>query len=121
MSKGVRNNVPVDYTLFMGILEKRHLNVYDLSEEIGYTKKVLQGKAHKGAFASSDAMFLEKFYNIPRESYAPVKKVQEVPAADHQEPEVKVPNYADISKLIYAAVYAAVKDAWEDKPPKYTM
>ena len=128
MSRGKRNVVPVDYDKFMCAFAKRNISVYDVSEEMGYGRKVLQVKAGRGGkIANSDKVFLEKFYNIKPEEYEyhePEPIVAEEVAEDTQDvPETPIQPTVMIdpdvlARVIYSAVYAAVKDAWEDKPPR---
>ena len=117
--KKCKNRVRVDYDKFMRALAEKGLNVYDLAEEMGYTRRVLQNKATLGGLAPFDVVFLEKFKGIKPEEYVIPDEPEVVAAPEKEEPSAPAAIDVDmLTKVIYSAVYAAVKDAWEDKPPR---
>jgi len=74
-----KNCVPVDPERFKKILKERTLNIYEVSEEMGFSRKYLSekiagDKTYDPGLSKGDAIYLERIYGITTEDYAPLEK-----------------------------------------------
>jgi hypothetical protein len=74
---GGKNAIPVDPERFKQILKDKGLNMYTMSEEMGYSRKYIHGKLTGNGkatpgFSKGDATYFKNIYGIKPEDYAPV-------------------------------------------------
>ena len=106
--------VKIDGDKLRDIFSTRGLNPNDLSEKLGYARPYLTTCARKG-YISAPCMRMLMQYNIQLDDIAVDEPEEVVP----EEPEKEVEStplfdYDRLGEVIYKAVYAAVKAAWED-------
>ena len=96
---------------------KRSLTKGDVSETIGHNRNFISESMRKGRLSRSAVKGLESIYNIPPESYCitektePVNEPEELP---EPEPKTDPIDYHRLGRVIYNAVYQAVKKAWSE-------
>lgn len=100
-------SVKVDDEKFRKELKRRGLHITAISKEMGYGKSSISGAIRRGKLHQTQALLIEKMYNIKPEDYAPAEEI----SGGAEVPQV---NYNEIYKTIYSAVYNAVKQAWKD-------
>ena len=99
--------VKVDNEKFHKELRRRGLQITVISREMGYGKSTIGEAVRGGKLKQTQAILMEKLYNIKPEDYAPTEEI----SGGAEVPQV---NYNEIYKTIYSAVYNAVKQAWRD-------
>lgn len=110
---------PADVDKLMKELKNRGVNsLTEACIEMGRAHNYISEQAKRGGgLSESTVKFLKLRYNIEPESYAP-DKVEESKAAEPVQmrvEDVAVPagfDYDRLGKVIYDAVYGAVKAAW---------
>lgn len=101
------NFVNVDNEKLHKEIERRGLKITQMSREMGYGKSTLGEAARSGKMKYTQALLLERLYNIKPEEYAPT-------AESSGGAEVSQTNANELYTTIYAAVYNAVKQAWRE-------
>ena len=115
-----QRGVDIDGEKLREIFKQRGLVVADVGKELGYSQGSFSGALHKNRLLVQSVVFLESKYSIKYDDYKLVEPVEVV-----EKPEaavVKIPTSKeifeqvkdDLYKLIYAAVYEAVKKAWSE-------
>jgi len=97
--------------------EKRNLMKGDVSEEMGHNRNYFADIIRRGTIPKPAVVFLMKNYNISPEEYTPdEKKAEEHPEKKQKPEEVFLKDMTDKQayRLIYSAVYHAVKRAWSE-------
>lgn len=124
---GGKNAIPVDPERFKQILKDKGLNMYTMSEEMGYSRKYIHGKLTGNGkatpgFSKGDATYFKNIYGIKPEDYAPVIEeapLNEIPTASQVISALELffaRNKDEILQLITEAVVDALAevgtDAW---------
>lgn len=123
-SKTPINSIKVDSAVLKKEFAKRGYNCATVAAEIGRSKTYLTKKLKEdvGLISSVDAKLLRAMFNIDQSIYEVaepvVEAVEEVKEEEKQLPVVVQQLAIDedkLYKLIYSAVYQAVKKAWENE------
>lgn len=105
------NQIKINGQALAKILKERGLAVTKVSEEVGYHYSSLGRCINDNQMAKNMAMSIELRYGIPREKFV-------IPEEPEQVESELVPadpiDYEKLGKVIYMAVYEAVRKAWNE-------
>ena len=94
--------------------EKRNLIKGDVSEAMGHNRNYMSDTIRRKTISKHAAVFLHKNYNIDLKDY---EVIQEEKREENPKPEevfLKDMTDKQAYRLIYSAVYHAVKKAWAE-------
>lgn len=98
--------VEIDGEKLRAELKKRALIAADVSHEIGYSGTYIKNACDSGKIRLAAAHMLKSLYNIEYDDIAPDSETEE-----KHEPTTPVIDYEKMYRMIYCAVYEAVKKA----------
>ena len=120
------SGIKIDTEKFERMLKTRGLSKSELSLEMGYSRTLLTDHIRGGYTTMYVVNYLEKIYNIPRESYIiPEPKPEPVQEQTSSETDLqdqmifRLPadliTKDELHEIIRSAVYDAVSEAWREK------
>lgn len=110
------NQIKINGQALAKILKERGLAVTKVSEEVGYHYSNLGRCIKDNQMAKNMAMSIELRYGIPREKFV-IPDEPEQMAIESVTPDEKHADpidYEKLGKVIYMAVYEAVRKAWNE-------
>lgn len=121
-----KNKIPCDYNKLKRAVENRGLTLGEASLEMGYAGSMLCNSKIGEAITAPLAKLLEMCFNIKPDEYAPDPVPDQIAFDDlvmrYPKPEPNNIDYRDVFKsieedlykIMYKAVYDAVKQAWSE-------
>lgn len=116
------NRYPIDKEKFRKEITRRGLSLTEASLEIGRASSYLSNIICEGNINKATITVLEKLYNLHYEAYKQTESVPESAQTETSEEPPKgqmtfqLPSMTkdEFWKVIYTAVYEAVKKAWSE-------
>lgn len=114
-----RNNcIEIDGKKLKKIFDKRGLKMQDISIDCGYEGSYFSKATRENRMSKTATILLQDRYKIYPEDYEPDKEVVTVEVATVETPKTEMVISEETAKLlhkiIYSAVYEAVKKAWAE-------
>lgn len=108
------NRVRIDREKLQNIIKNNNMSNIDFSKSLGrdgsYINKVIRDETY--LMSMTDYLLIKSLYGVDIEYKEPVK--EEIKIENNDIKTVKDLTPDELSKLIYKAVFGAVKHAWED-------
>ena len=100
--------IQIDPDKLMKEFEKRNLIKGDVSEEMGHNRNYISDVVRRKTIPRHAVVFLHKNYNIDLKDYGVIQEEK------REERALKDMTDKQMYRLIYSAVYHAVKKAWSE-------
>lgn len=94
--------------------EKRNLIKGDVSEAMGHNRNYMADTIRRKTISKHAVVFLHKNYNIDLKDYEVIQEEKREENPKREEVFLKDMTDKQIYRLIYSAVYHAVKKAWSE-------
>lgn len=115
---GKSGSIEIDGQKLRDIFKKRGLYMKDVSRNCGYEDCYFSKASNKNKMSKTASIVLQDRYKIYPEDYEPDKEVVTVEVATVETPKTEMVISEETEKLlhkiIYSAVYEAVKKAWAE-------
>lgn len=108
MGKTSAHFAKIDGDVLVEELRKRGLDLYQASEEMGYSRKYLHECIKRGTIHPATIRMLNVMYGIKRVN-------NDEGGAKSEKRSEETIDYGKLYQVIYDAVYTAVKKAWMDE------
>lgn len=112
------NSIDIDGQKLKKIFDKRGLKMQDVSIDCGYEGSYFSKATRENRMSKTASILLQDRYKIYPEDYEPDKEVVTVEVATVETPKTEMVISEETAKLlhkiIYSAVYEAVKKSWTE-------